>query len=99
MPTARTETTARKSASATAARAGGPLPGTSTQAFTTGTILPELYRDTSHHSPVGKNGHNLTAVITHGEPKFLAPPDSRHAMSSFDHLRLLSSSQLPTTTH
>src|SRR3546814_10161270 len=52
MPTARTETTARKSASATAARAGGPLPGTSTQEFTTGTILAERYRDTAYESLV-----------------------------------------------
>src|SRR3546814_6532760 len=64
------------------------LPGTSTQEFTTGTILAERYRDTAYESLVGKNGENVTAVMSAGEAMFSGLAEVSQEMMSFANVRL-----------
>jgi len=88
MATARTETAARKSASATAARAGAAPEGASPEAMSAGTILAERYRDTTYETLVGKNGENVTAVMSAGEAMFTGLAEVSQEMMSFASSRL-----------
>lgn len=87
MATARTETTARKSAS-TAAKAGEAAAASPEAAFSAGTILAERYRDTAYESLVGKNGENVTAMMSAGEAMFTGLAEVSQEMMDFASQRL-----------
>lgn len=69
MATARTQSAAKKTASAAAARASEAAEQTES-AFNAGTIIAERYRDTAYEAFVGKNGENVTAVMSASEAMF-----------------------------
>lgn len=53
-----------------------------------GTILAERYRDTSYESLVGKNGENVTAVMSAGEAMFSGLAEVSQEMMTFANARL-----------
>lgn len=87
MATARTETTARKPAStaAKAAEAGAASPQA---ALTAGTILAERYRDTAYESLMGRNGENVTAMMSASEAMFSGLAEVSQEMMDFANQRL-----------
>jgi hypothetical protein len=89
MATARTETSAKKSTSAAAAKASHAAEsGSPGAALTAGTILAERYRDTAYESLVGKNGETVTAVMSAGEAMFSGLAEVSQEMMSFANTRL-----------
>lgn len=89
MATARTETTAKKTAPAAAAKATEAMrEGSPEAALTAGTILAERYRDTAYETIVGKNGENVTAVMSAGEAMFSGLAEVSQEMMSFANNRL-----------
>jgi hypothetical protein len=89
MATAHTETTVKKSASAAATKASEAIEsGSPEAALTAGTILAERYRDTAYESLVGKNGGNVSAVMSAGEAMFSGLAEVSQEMMSFANTRL-----------
>jgi hypothetical protein len=86
MANARTEsTTSRKAAPKTAGIAAQQA---AESLLTPGTILAERYRDTAYESLVGKNGENVTAVMSAGEAMFTGLAEVSQEMMSFANTRL-----------
>ncbi|MGF1631864.1 MAG: phasin family protein [Kiloniellaceae bacterium] len=88
MPTARTENTTSKKASAApaaAATADGPA---AESLLTPGTILAERYRDTAYEALVGKNGENVSAVMSAGEAMLAGMAEVSQEMMTFAGNRL-----------
>src|SRR3546814_11595335 len=89
MATARTEKTARKTAPPAAARARDKSRKESTEeALAAGTLIAERYRDTAYEGIVGKNGENVTAVMSAGEAMFSGLAEVSQEMMSFANVRL-----------
>jgi hypothetical protein len=89
MATARTETFSEKKSAA-------PNPAAKTKAETAasaesspGTLVAERYRDTTYEALVGKNGENVTAVMSAGEAMFAGMAEMSQEMMTFagDRLR------------
>jgi hypothetical protein len=87
MATARTESTASKKAAA-AAKASEAAESTET-ALNAGSIIAERYRDTAYEALVGKNGENVTAVMSASEAMFSGLAEMSQEMLNFagDRLR------------
>jgi hypothetical protein len=89
MATARTQTAARKKSAAAAARAREAMTSASPETpLTAGTIIAERYRDTAYESLVGKNGENVTAIMSAGEAMFSGLAEVSQEVMSFANLRL-----------
>jgi len=84
MATARTETAAenKPAAAKTTAKKAAE------QAVSPGTILAERYRDTGLESLVGRNGENVTAVMTAGEAMLAGMAEISQEMMAFAGERL-----------
>lgn len=86
MATARTETTTtKKPAPAAAAEKTAETAGATVQA---GKILAERYQDTAYEALIGKNGENVTAVMSAGEAMFSGLAEISQEMMDFAGTRL-----------
>lgn len=104
MATTRTETAARKKSAVAAARARktsaaqspdtrapdtrSPHAKRSDGPLTAGTIIAERYRDTAYEGLVGKQGENVTAVMSAGEAMFSGLAEVSQEVMSFANERL-----------
>ncbi len=89
MPTARSETAPSKKSAA----APKPAPKTASGGATApsaipGTIIAERYLDTPYEALVGKNGENVTAVMSAGEAMFSGMAEVSQEMMDFASRRL-----------
>jgi len=86
MATARTESTTSKKAAPKTADA--PAAAAAESLLTPGTILAERYRDTAYEALVGKNGENVTAVMSAGEAMLTGMAEVSQEMMAFAGNRL-----------
>ena len=88
MATARTESTTSKKAAASSAAAPKTDGPAAESLLTPGTILAERYRDTAYETLVGKNGENVTAVMSAGEAMLTGMAEVSQEMMTFAGNRL-----------
>ena len=89
MATARTEsTTTKKAAKTPGAAAQKAAEGAAERLFTPGTILAERYRDTAYETLVGKNGENVSAVMSASEAMLAGVAEVSQEMMAFAGERL-----------
>ena len=86
MATARTESSPTKKTAPAAAPEKAPEK--TAESIAPGSILAERYRDTAYEALVGKNGENVTAVMSAGEAMFSGFAEISQEMMDFAGTRL-----------
>ncbi|MEQ9608548.1 MAG: phasin family protein [Kiloniellaceae bacterium] len=88
MATARTETASEKKAPAANAASKTKPEAASAPEASAGSLIAERYRDTAYETMVGKNGENVTAVMSAGEAMFAGMAEVSQEMMAFAGERL-----------
>jgi len=88
MATARTETASAKKSAASNPAAKMKPEATPAPEASAGTLIAERYRDTAYETLVGKNGENVTAVMSAGEAMFAGMAEVSQEMMTFAGERL-----------
>ncbi|WP_340116405.1 phasin family protein [Pelagibius sp. 7325] len=88
MATARTETASEKKATAAKTATKTKTEAASAPEASAGSLIAERYRDTAYETLVGKNGENVTAVMSAGEAMFAGMAEVSQEMMTFAGERL-----------